>query len=296
MRFGTKPIRILFSKRIKMKTPILITGSNGLLGSELVEYFSAKYGSSNVSAFERKQLDITDRQKVFQVFQDCRPGITINAAAYTQVDKAEEEKEEAYRINSMGVKTLTEACQEYRTKLVHYSTDQVLDGSLGRPQIETDPPNPLNYYAKTKLWGEQHALMAPHSLILRVQWLYGKKRDRFTPLQGKKEFKTFCDQWGAPTDSQDVAEWTSALLEREATGVFHFTYDDYASWDQIFEFAKSILSLPTILIPIRTEDAQLPAKRPHFSVLSNAKLRSTLGKQELGSWKTALQRFLKTKI
>jgi len=130
------------------------------------------------------------------------------------------------------------------------------------------------------------------SLVLRVQWLYGQRKDRFSPLRSKTEFSPFADQFGAPTWTRKLAEGVQALLNKKASGLFHFSYDDFASWSQVFEFVKQEWKLDLKLSPKQTADMKLPAKRPLFSVLDNTKLKQTLGVSSMGSWKAPLQEFL----
>lgn len=264
-----------------------------MLGTDLARHFRDLVGRDNVLTPSREELDITDWKAVGRWVTRESPKVFLNAAAYTNVDLAEKEREQAYQLNVMAVANLTEWCDEFDVKLVHFSTDQVFNGEGRKPWTESDEPSPLNYYAETKLAGETEALRAPHSLVLRVQWLYGEKRDRFTPLKDKERFTPFSDQFGAPTWTKWVAELTAALLEKDASGVFHLTHDDFASWAEVFAFVKDQLRLNVKLEPQTTASVSLPAKRPLFSVLSNEKTRRILGREGLGSWRDSLQAFLK---
>jgi len=273
---------------------ILVTGSGGLLGSELVDALGARAGC-RVIGVGHAQVEIADPGSVAAFLDETRPTVLVNAAGYTAVDRAESERALAYRGNVTGPKVLAEACSARGVKLIHYSTDQVFDGRKGRPYREEDPVGPLNYYAVTKEEGEREALRAPRALVLRVQWLYGRLRDRFTPLAGMQSYGMFIDQFGAPTWAGDIARWTLELLRRDSSGVFHAVYDDYASWAEIFEFVKAECGYTVKLVPGRTADAGLPAARPEFSVLANAKLRAELGVETLGGWRKPLARFLAEK-
>jgi dTDP-4-dehydrorhamnose reductase len=272
--------------------PLLITGAGGMLGWELKEHFSKSWKGGPVVALDREALDITRRIQVETCFNEYRPHVVLNAAAYTNVDGAESERELAYAINCMGVANLVAGCRVRGTKLVHFSTDQVFDGTGNIPWSEEMAPRPSNYYAETKWLGEKEAMRAPGALILRVQWLYGKRKDRFNTLRGKTTFTPFADQWGAPTWTRDICGFAEELLNREAQGIFHLSYDDYASWAEVFEFARDVLSLEVQLIPKKTEEVSLPAARPRFSVMSNRKLQSFLSRDKIGSWKDALRAFL----
>lgn len=276
-----------------MTGKVLITGANGMLGSDLVELFSNRLSPSLVVPKDRNQLDISRWQSVGAVFREVEPTVVINAAAYTNVDGAEKERELAYAVNVTGVANLVEWCQEYGAKLIHFSTDQVFDGATQTPRTEEELPKPLNYYAETKWLGEKEALRYPQSLVLRVQWLYGKKKDRFSPLKEKTLFTPFADQYGAPMPTAVIAQTVYELLEKNVSGLYHLSYDDYASWAEVFQFVKEYWKLNLTLEPKLTAQMNLPAKRPLFSVLSNEKLCRALGRPNFGSWKTALESFLK---
>lgn len=274
-----------------MRLPILVTGATGMLGAEIAELFADRLGSDNVISLSQEELDIADSEQIAGAFTRYKPHTVINSAAYTNVDGAETEREETYRCNVIGPTYLAANCPE-GTTLVHFSTDQVFNGVKDSPWQETDEPHPLNYYAYTKWLGEQVVLKCPNALVLRVQWLYGKKKERFTGLRDKEVFTPFSDQFGAPTWTRDIAVTVLELLEKGVGGLYHFAYDDYASWAEVYEFVKRELGVSTELIPKETQDMNLPAKRPKFCVLSNQKILSVLGRTGMGGWKTALGTFL----
>jgi dTDP-4-dehydrorhamnose reductase len=276
--------------------PLLITGAGGMLAGDLIEYFDSHplAGQGPVIALERSSLDISQPREVEKTFEKHRPSVVINAAAYTNVDGAESERTRAFAINVSGPQFLAEACEKYSARLFHFGTDQVFDGRGTRPQSEDDAINPLNYYAETKAQGEMAVLKCPGAVVLRVQWLYGKRKDRFTLLKDKKIFTPFEDQWGAPTWTRDIAKITADLVGAKAEGLFHMAYDDYANWAEVFKFAIASLEYETILRPKKTQDVNLPAQRPLYSVLSNRKLLSFLGRDNMGSWKDALSEFLQS--
>jgi dTDP-4-dehydrorhamnose reductase len=265
---------------------ILITGGNGMLAWDLARVFSGSI------SLDRASLDITKESSILAALEKHRPRYVLNTAAYTSVDGAEKERDAAEAINATGPGLLARACGSAGAQLVHFSTDQVFNGKVRQPRAETDPVDPANHYAATKLRGEEAVLDQPTSLVLRVQWLYGQRKDRFSPLRTKDSFSPFADQWGAPTWTHKLAEGVAALLEKKATGLYHFSYDDYASWADVFAFVKQEWKLGLALSPTLTEEMKLPANRPLFSVLSNAKLKKTLGISTMGSWKVPLREFL----
>jgi dTDP-4-dehydrorhamnose reductase len=247
-----------------------------------------------VIATSRSELDITEKNQVDSFLAKVKPKWVINTAAYTQVDLAEKEREKALAINFTGPKFLMEASKREGAKLVHFSTDYVFSGEGSRPWSENDIPAPLepNWYAKTKLLGEEAVLSEKENLVCRVQWLYGSKRNRFSSLKDKNKFTPFSDQFGAPTWTKDIVGWVLALLQKDATGVFHLAYDDYASWFEVYEFVKKKWELSVELIPSLSQDVSLSAKRPLNGRLCNRKLADFLELKSVGSWKDSLTRFL----
>lgn len=274
----------------RISGPILITGAKGMLGTELSTHFSAQ----DLVCTDSDRLDITNKREVAQLIQKIRPRWVINAAAYTNVDKAEIEREQAYAINTLGPKNLSEVCEDLGSSLIHFSTEYVFNGKSERPWTEEDLPEPLtpNFYAETKLLGDRAVLESKQNLVVRVQWLYGAKRERFGGLKKLKEFTPLSDQFGAPTWVRDVAQIVSQLMSKDAAGLFHFAYDDHASWLEVYEFVKKEWDLPVRLIPKRSEELNLPAKRPLYGVMSNKKLKAFLGVEKIGSWKDSLRQFL----
>lgn len=274
--------------------PILVTGAGGMLGSDLVETLSKAWGNNAIVPTDFKELDITNLRKVDEFVGRYSFSGIINAAAYTDVDKAETEREKAYRLNMVGPQNLTIVASKLQIPVIHFSTDYVFDGLAHRPLTEEDvpcPPKP-NYYGETKLLGEMEVLKNPNNLVLRLQWLYGKQSDRFSVLREKKIFTPFEDQWGAPTWTRDVSRTVVELMESNAKGLFHFSYDDFTNWFEVFSFVKAELNLTTELTPKKSSDVHLPARRPTYGVMSNKKLLTQLGKKSMGSWKTALKEFL----
>jgi dTDP-4-dehydrorhamnose reductase len=266
---------------------VLIAGGNGMLAWDLARVFDSPI------VLARAELDITSESSILAALEKYRPTVVLNCAAYTNVDGAETEREAAEAINARGPALLAKACRSASAKLVHFSTDQVFNGKGERPRSEDETPDPINHYAATKLRGEDAVLAEGESLVLRVQWLYGERKDRFSPLRTKAEFSPFADQFGAPTWTRKLAEGVSELVDKQAVGLFHFSYDDYASWAEVFEFVKQQWHLENLkLQPKQTSAIKLPAKRPLFSVLDNSKLKRTLGVTSMGSWKTPLKEFL----
>lgn len=281
--------------RLKLKGPVLVTGSHGMLGTEFGEALSGILSASELILTDKKNFDLTNPTQVGAFLKETRPHWVINTAAYTQVDKAETERDLAYSVNASGPRILAKACSENAIKLVHFSTDYVFSGEGNTPWVETDLPCPRipNWYGETKLLGERAVLEFPQHLVFRVQWLYGKKRERFSLLKDRTEFTPFCDQYGAPTWTQDIVETTLQVMAKEGSGLFHLSYDDFGSWYEVYQLVKEEWGLSTELIPKKSEEVSLPAKRPLNGRLSNLKLKNFLKVESLGSWKTSLRKFLK---
>ena len=187
-----------------------------MLGSDLTSFFKDAIGADQVCATDYDTLDITVADSVKKKLGDLMPGLVINAAAYTDVDGAECNREAAYRLNVIGPKNLADACSLFGSKLIHFSTDYVFDGTGNRLWTEEDMPNPSNYYAETKLQGEEAVRRHRDSLVIRLQWLYGGKRDRFTILKKRESFTPFSDQYGAPTWTREVCKTVKELSALDA--------------------------------------------------------------------------------
>jgi dTDP-4-dehydrorhamnose reductase len=250
-------------------------------------------------------LDLTNPDSIRQIIGEIKPDIVLNAAAYTAVDKAEQEPDLAYQINATAPGILAEECLRLKTILIHYSTDYVFDGTHERPYTETDAVNPIGVYGASKLAGEQ-AIQAVGGryFIFRTAWVYGSRGKNFLLTiqrlaKERTELKIVNDQVGAPTWSRSIAEATSQILAQlasplcqvngeELAGIYHLTCGGQISW---YEFAKAIVAhggnQPRML-PISTAEYPTPAKRPAYSVLSNAKLLTTFG-ITLPSWDEALE-------
>jgi dTDP-4-dehydrorhamnose reductase len=294
-------------------TRILLTGKNGQVGWELQRTLATL---GEVVTLDRQDLDLADPDSIRRVVREHKPNLIVNAAAYTAVDKAEEESDLAMAINGTAPGILAEEAKELGAAVIHYSTDYVFDGNKNGPYTEDDAPNSLNVYGKTKLAGEQaiQAVGAPH-LIFRTSWVYGTRGKNFllTILRLAKErdeLRIVNDQIGAPTWSRMIAEATAQVMAQISlpqgqgwaegvSGVYHLTATGQTSW---FEFAKAILNyIPGSaahaprLTPITTQEYPTPAKRPKNSILSNMRLRQKFG-LESPLWEVGLRLSLEENI
>lgn len=277
-------------EKIKEKR-IVIVGSGGMLGSDLVRVFP------DAVKLTHSMLDITKKEDVLLKLSRLEPDVVINAAAYTDVEGAESERSAAYLLNSTAVLYLSEACREIGSVLVHYSTDYVFDGKKETGYGEDDEAHPLNEYGRSKREGEVNILNTlSRFYIIRTSWLFGCNGKNFVNIITKRarendEIKVVNDQFGCPTYSYDLARMTEALLfEKYPFGIYHLTNDGYCTW---FEFARKIISLQNIecrVLPCSSCEYPSRLVRPRYSILNNNKT----GK--MPPWKDALERCLSSRV
>jgi dTDP-4-dehydrorhamnose reductase len=303
-----------------MKPTILLIGTNGQVGRELNSRLPR---IAEVTPLDRQRLDLTQPEEIRRAIRALHPAFIVNAAAFTTVDKAESEESLARAINAEAPAVMAEEAKKIGASLIHFSTDYVFDGSKISPYVEDDPPNPQNVYGRTKLEGERaiQASGAAH-LIFRTAWVYATEGRNFllTILRlatQREELRIVRDQIGAPTLSSEIAAATTNILAQvrdnerrsfslaDLSGIYHMTAGGETSW---YDFATSILeeaaassaaspwfaaatsSLPLIarrVIPIATKEYPTPARRPAYSVLSNARLNRTFSLQ-LPDWRKQL--------
>jgi dTDP-4-dehydrorhamnose reductase len=278
---------------------ILVTGGRGMLAHA----FDAVLKKRGLSPFlaSRAECDITDPDSVRRVFEDLRPTLLINCAAYTKVDQAEKEPELANEINGVGPGVLAAACGKLRTWLVHFSTDYVFDGSSTRPWKADDPVGPRSAYGRSKLLGEQ---AIPRNAkwawtIIRTAWLYGPNGPNFvqTMLSAARAGRTLTvvkDQVGSPTYTVDLAAATLALLDNDAPAICHVTNGGQTTW---YDFARAVFEewgLTPNLRPITTDEWERmkpgTAKRPAYSVLDMTGLQDAIG-SAMRPWREALHAY-----
>jgi dTDP-4-dehydrorhamnose reductase len=269
---------------------ILLTGATGQVGWELRKTLAPL---GEVKAFDRYGLDLADAPQLAASVRALLPGLIVNAAAYTAVDKAEAERDMAFAVNATAPRVLAEEAKRIGALLVHYSTDYVFDGTKPAPYVEDDATHPINVYGESKLAGEQAiARTGCRHLILRTSWVYGARGKNFFLTMrrlGKErpELRVVHDQVGAPTSSLAIAHATSQLLERGTEGLYHMTAAGETTW---CGFARAILAgagIATPVVGIRTEDFPTPAHRPRNSRLDCSRLKSAAGVQ-LPTWEEQL--------
>ncbi len=267
-----------------MKT-VLVTGANGQLGCAL-RLLAESHPEHKFIFTDVDTLDITDPEAVRRMMVDGGVNYVLNCAAYTAVEKAEDDEAMCSHINSFAVGVLGKAAHEAGAKMIHISTDYVFDGTGHRPYVETDETNPLSAYGRTKLAGERLLMeVCPDAVILRTAWLYSEWGNNFvkTVLRlGKErdELGFVFDQVGAPTYAGDLAKAMLRVVEADiqgtfVPGIYHFSNEGVCSW---YDFAVKILQLANLhchIRPIETKDYPTKAARPHFSVLNKKKFKTT---------------------
>ena len=284
---------------------IMVTGVSGQVGFELARTLQ---GLGTVVALDRGALDLSDPDRIRDVVREIRPTLIVNPAAYTAVDKAEQERDLAMAINGVAPGVLAEEARKLGAPLIHYSTDYVFDGTKDGEYVETDPTCPQNVYGESKLVGETAiAASGAAHLIFRTSWVYGARGRNFmlTMLrlgQERSELKVVSDQIGAPTWSNTIATLTAHVVAQsrgaadpnvwwaERTGVYHLNAAGSTSWHG---FATAIFDLAGLrnsprVLPIPASDYPTPAKRPTNSRMSNDKLCEVFG-VAAPDWREALQ-------
>ncbi|MGN7866601.1 dTDP-4-dehydrorhamnose reductase [Chryseobacterium sp. 22458] len=275
---------------------IAVIGSNGQLGNcirKIAPDFELDY---EFIFTDSSILDVTDEGQVNDFFYNNKPDYCINASAYTAVDLAETEKDKAFAVNADGVAFLAQACADFKTVLIHVSTDYVFDGDTNLPYSEDDFTNPIGVYGASKRKGEELALeINPHTIILRTSWLYSEFNKNFVKTMlnlftQKKELGIVADQYGQPTNANDLAEAIMEIIQtpEKTYGIFHFSNYPETTWfefaQKIAEFSKSSIKLN----PLTTEQYPTPAKRPVRSTMSLDKIEETY-KIEPKHWENSLE-------
>lgn len=283
-----------------MSKKTVILGSAGQLGVELVREFQGR--GHAVTGLDRPELDITDSDRVEQVLAALDPDVVLNAAAYNQVDIAEQEPQAALVVNALAVRNIALACRQIGAELVHFSTDYVFDGAAGRPYREDDLPHPLNAYGVSKRAGELYALAyLKKALIVRTSGVFGPgalstARGNFIELMlrlasGGRPIRVVEDHVASPTYAPLLAARTADLVERQEYGLYHIGGGTPISW---FDFARMIFELAGLKPELRTtneREYRTAAQRPRYSALSNTKLEA-LGLAPMPPLETAVRGYL----
>jgi len=283
---------------------ILVTGVSGMLGRDVVAQFKTGYKIFGIDVKEPDEfgieyikIDITDLDKIYNVIPKINPDLILHLAAYTDVDKAEEEKDKCFLVNAIGTRNVSISAQRFDTPMLYISTDYVFDGKKKTSYFEYDRPKPLNSYGMSKYWGEVYVRdLLQKFWIVRSSWLFGKGGKNFVSnilklIKRSPKLQVVDDQKGSPTYTSDLAKALKIVVEELGFGIYHITNSGKCSW---FEFTKEILKLKNKnleVVPIKSDKLSRPAKRPDNSVLENYLWRLS-GKKLLRNWQDALKEYL----
>lgn len=285
---------------------VLVAGGAGQLGQSL-QFIAGNYPEIEFHFLSSEVLNIADKESCKAVFLQLKPDYCINAAAYTAVDKAESDIENATLINVEGAKNLAQTCKDFNVTLLHVSTDFVFDGNKATPYKEDDAANPTGVYGQTKLDGEKavEAIIEAH-FIVRTSWLYSQFGNNFMKTMirlgnEKDSLSVVSDQIGTPTNAVDLAEALIEIIQKAESlkanqtalktifGTYHFSNEGECSW---FDFAKKIFEINAIEIdlkPIPTTSYPTPAARPKYSVLDKSKIKKILSGR-IKNWEESLHK------
>ncbi|MFV0219121.1 dTDP-4-dehydrorhamnose reductase [Empedobacter falsenii] len=278
---------------------ILVTGANGQLGQSILEQ-SKNYKEIECFFVTRNELDITNEELINHYFEDKSFDFVINCAAYTAVDKAEDDQENAYLVNAKATEFLAKITNEKGIPFIHVSTDYVFDGTEAQPRLETDQTNPIGVYGQTKLDGENLALENnPKTIILRTAWVYSRFGNNFVKtmlrlFNDKDSISVVADQIGSPTNAIDLADAILTIISKDdlTYGIFNYSNEGECSW---FGFAQKIkeFSNSTIEInPVPTSAYPTKAKRPAYSLLDKSKIKEVY-QFNIPTWEDSLKEELK---
>ncbi|MDP8265625.1 MAG: dTDP-4-dehydrorhamnose reductase, partial [Candidatus Aceula meridiana] len=249
-------------------------------------------------ASAEKDLDITSKEAVTQTLQDFKPTVVINCASYNDVDQAEEDSEKAFLVNAKAVQDLSGLCQKFGMFLVHFSSDYVFDGEKKEPYVEADKPCPISVYGESKLKGEEAVVeQLDNFLIFRLSWLYGKGKQNFLYklsqwAKQRPMLEIASDEVSIPTSTAMVAAKSLQAIEKGISGIFHLTNSGSCSRFELSEFFLKAAGFDNIVKPVPMAQFPTKAKRPGFSVMSNAKIVQELG-EDIPTWQESMEIFIK---
>jgi dTDP-4-dehydrorhamnose reductase len=284
---------------------ILVTGKNGQLGKSIHKVVANNEQTNEFVFVGREELDLSNGSNIARYFEGNVFDIIINCAAYTAVDKAEEEQYLANQVNHLAVKQLAQIAKMQQAKLIHISTDYVFDGESDKSYTETDVTNPINVYGKTKLAGEKalQEVMLTNAIIIRTSWVYSEYGNNFVKTilrlgKQRDELSIVSDQIGSPTYATDLAGVILEIIQNksfieasQATQIYHYSNDGEISW---CEFAKEIFKLAEVdckVNPIATAQHPTPAQRPKNTIMGKDKIIQTFNVNPI-FWKDSLAKYL----
>lgn len=274
----------------------LITGAQGQLGHDIINELK-KRNELDCYAPGMEEMDITNKEIVRELIGKYNPDVIFHCAAYTAVDKAEENKELCYDVNVNGTKNIVEAAKECNAKVVYISTDYVFDGTKDGVYLPEDKTNPVNYYGYTKLCGEEAVSKLEDHLIVRISWVFGINGNNFIKTmlrlaETKKELSVVSDQIGSPTYTEDLSRLLVDMVHKNKKGIFHATNEGYCSWNEFAKYIFEVTGNDIMVNEILTKDYKTLATRPLNSRMSKDKLDEE-GLDKLPTWQDATKRFCK---
>lgn len=272
----------------------IITGSSGQLAKEFIKKFSEL--NFDFIAPTEQELDITNKDKIANVFAQYKPDIIINCAAYNNVEFAQQDNSKAVLINKTAVVNLVDEAKKYNSKLIHFGTDYVFDGTKKDLYIETDKTNPLNEYGKSKLAGEQEALKYSNALVCRLSWVIGKGQQNFLFklsgwLKNNKTVKVSSDEISVPCFSFDIVNTVIEAINKDLLGLYHLTNSGKCSR---YELAKEFIKINNFdneILPVPMASFNSKVQRPLFTAMSNEKISKELN-INIPCWKDSLKQFI----
>lgn len=276
---------------------VLITGANGQLGLELA-ILGPKFPNLNLLFTDKNTLNMVDFEEVDSYISTNKIDVIVNCAAYTHVDKAEDEPKIADEVNHFAVRNLGLIAKKHQLKLIHISTDYVFDGNSGIPYAETDAANPQNAYGISKLNGEKALLKInpKNSIIIRTSWMYSEFGSNFVKTMlrlsdEKEQIKVVSDQIGSPTYAKDLALAILKIIpaiNNEGIQIYHYANKGQCSWFQFAEAVMKIAERNCLILPITSADFKTKAKRPKYSLLNTDKIQNTFN-LEIPNWEDSLK-------
>ena len=272
----------------------LVTGASGQLGYDIVNELR-KRNEFDYIAPTSEEMDITNADNVRKVISNYKPDVIFHCAAYTAVDKAEDNKETCYNVNVNGTKNIVEAASECGAKVVYISTDYVFDGTKDDIYVTDDKTNPINYYGYTKLCGEEIVSKLDNHLIVRISWVFGINGNNFIKTmlrlaETRNELSVVSDQVGSPTYTEDLSRLLVDMVQYDKRGIFHATNEGYCTWNEFARYIFEVTGNDMVVNEILTKDYKTTATRPLNSRLSKDRLDEE-GLDRLPSWQDATKRF-----
>lgn len=278
---------------------VLVTGVKGQLGFDVCKELDRRKIENK--GIDREDCDITDEKAVYDYIKNYAPDVVVHCAAYTAVDRAEDEKEICYNINVNGTKYIANACKEIDAKMVYISTDYVFEGTGDKAYEVNDKISPNNTYGLTKYQGEEMVRnILDKYFIIRISWVFGINGNNFINTmmklgESRSELNVVADQIGSPTYTHDLAPLICDMIETEKYGIYHATNEGYCSWADFAEYIFSVTGQKVLVHHIKSEEYPTKASRPKNSRLSKASLDNA-GFKRLPDWQDAVKRYIDEKL